>query len=394
MKASRRAFLSGLAATPIALAASRAHADGAAGATTATGAKVSVLLPDDDNLQYMSFWLAKAAGFFDEEGVPLELMIPDVPQKARAWFVEKKPDAAVLPPPMYLDLIAQHTPIVLGANLLKNDPIDLIVARRIAIERHLSIEMPLRARLEGLRGLRVGVAPHPPPRMRALFSSVGLDAEKDVVMVRIRGQEQNQAFLDGKVDALFAHTPYLEHALVRQDAILLVDQNGGEVKELAERQIHALVFAKSFTTARRGDAVAMVRAISRAQTFVRSSPKDAAAVLARFFPKRDRAEVEKVTELYARAIPATPSVRADGFAPALLFYPENQTKPSLDGIDLESYVANDLVRDAIAPPPVSPVRKWGPFVAGGLVFGAALGFIARRRRLPPRPSSPPPKRAS
>jgi ABC-type nitrate/sulfonate/bicarbonate transport system substrate-binding protein len=373
---SRRAFLSACTAAPIALAASRARADDA----KASGAKVTVLLPDDDNLQYMSFWFAKAAGYFDEEGVPLELLVPDDPSKTRAWFVDKKPDAAVLPPPMYLDLISQRTPFVLGANLLKNDPIDLVVARRIVVERQLSMAMPLRARLEGLRGLRVGVAPHPPPRLRALFASVGLDATQDIVPVRIRGKDQNDAFAAGRVDALFAHTPFLEHALVKQDAVLIVDQNGGEVKELAERQIHALVFATSFTTARRADAVAMVRAIARAQTFVRANPKDAAATLSRFFPKRDREEVEKVTELYARAIPETPRVRADGFAPALLFYPENQTKPSLEGIDLASYIAPDLVRDATAPPAPSPVKKWGPVVAGGLVFGAALALVMKRRR--------------
>jgi ABC-type nitrate/sulfonate/bicarbonate transport system substrate-binding protein len=376
--------LSACAAAPVALVASRARADDA---PKVTGSKVTVLLPDDDNLQYMSFWLAKAAGYFDEEGVPLELLIPDDPSKTRAWFIDKKPDAAVLPPPMYLDLIAQRAPFVLGANLLANDPIDLIVARRVITERQLSKDMPLRARLEGLRGLRVGVAPHPPPRLRALFASVGLDAEKDIVMVRVRGKDQNEAFAAGKVDALFAHTPYLEHALVKQDAVLLVDQNGGEVKELADRQIHALAFTRSFVTERRGDALAMVRAVARAQAFVRASPKDAAAILARYFPKRDRAEVDAVTELYARAIPATPNVRTDGFAPALVFYPENQTKPSLDGVDLAMYIAPDLVRDATAPPPPSPMKKWGPVVVGGLVFGAALGFITQRRR---RRSSPPP----
>ena len=70
--------------------------------------------------------------------------------------------------------------------------------------------------------------------------SVGLDADKDVEMVILRGKEQNAAFHAGEVDALYAHTPYLEQAIVQDDAVVLVDQGRGEVAVLANRQIHCL----------------------------------------------------------------------------------------------------------------------------------------------------------
>ena len=102
-------------------------------------------------------------------------------------------------------------------------------------------------RLRGISGLRVGVALGPPTRLRVLFDSVGLDADSDIEMVIIPGADQNQAYEDGLVDALYAHTPYLEHAMVRQGAVILVNQSAGEVPELGgERQSHSLVTTRAY----------------------------------------------------------------------------------------------------------------------------------------------------
>jgi hypothetical protein len=66
---------------------------------------------------------------------------------------------------------------VLFASLLANEPINLVVRKDIAAERKFSARSSLRERLpdqriEGRAGR--GVA----PRLRALFASAGLDADK------------------------------------------------------------------------------------------------------------------------------------------------------------------------------------------------------------------------
>ena len=130
--------------------------------------ETGVIVPDPDNLQFMSFWLAKDAGFFAEPRIEVELVVPDRHEGAKQMVFEGEADCAVLPPPMYLELIGERFPLVLVANLLENDAINLVVRRSIAAERQLDPATPLKERLAKLSGMRIGAAPNPPTRLRRL----------------------------------------------------------------------------------------------------------------------------------------------------------------------------------------------------------------------------------
>ncbi len=343
---------------------------------------VKVLLPDADNLQYMAFWLAKGAGFFAEEGVDVTLVVPPSPQETRIYFERGEANVAVLPPPVYLELIGAKVPLVLVCNLLKNDPINVVVSGRVWDERKLTRDVPVRERLLALKGLKLGIAPHPPARLRAMYAAYGLDADRDVDVHIIHGKDQNGAFGRGEVDVLFAHTPYVEKALVEQGARLLVNISGGEVPVLAERQIHALVFTRAFAEASPATAAAMARAIARAERLIHQDQAASAAALGRELPALDPRHVRTIVDLYAPAIPATPEVSAAGFATSLLFFPSGRPTPSLAGLDTASYVAPQFARAASAPP---ASRAWWfgvAMAAAALVFLYALRRRARRSHPP------------
>ncbi|HEY4312701.1 MAG TPA: ABC transporter substrate-binding protein [Pirellulales bacterium] len=316
-------------------------------------AELPIIVPDRDNLQFMSFWVAKGAGYFADEGVELRLLVPEQPNQAQRMVLAGEADCAVLPPPMYLELIAKKFPWVLVANLLENDAINLVVRRSIVEERKLDLNASLKDRLTGLAGLRIGVAPNPPTRLRALFRSVGLDADQVIKMVIYRGQEQNEAFGDGRVDALYAHTPYLEKALVDQDAIMVVNQSNGEVPKLAVRQIHALVVSQRMVAEKRETVTGLVRAIARAETLIHGDRPAAVAAILREFPDMERRHVEKVVEVYQTAIPTSPRVSSKGFQAALELFPASRQPPDLSGLDLNEFVAPEFA-DAVAESTVRP----------------------------------------
>jgi len=349
---------------------------------------VRVLVPDSDNLQYVAFWAAKGAGYFDAEGVAVELLVPEVPAQAIARMIAGDAPVAVLPPPVYLQLVADRFPLQLVANLLQNDPIDLVVRRSLFERRHMDAHAPLRDRLQSLQGLRVGVAPGPPARLRALFASVGLDADRDVKIVIRRGQDQNAAFATDECDALYAHTPYLEHAIDDQDAVMLVNQSSGEVPSLGMRQIHALVVRNDFLAAQQQMVAAMVRAIARAEALVHSDLAATEDAVMRAIPSMDRRHLHTLLGLYQAAVPASPRVSVDGLAPALALFPANKTAPSLAGVPLADFVSPNLqgppaVGLSVAAPTTAPSHRpvW-PFAATiGVLFAlAAAGVSLRRRR--------------
>jgi ABC-type nitrate/sulfonate/bicarbonate transport system substrate-binding protein len=359
-----------------------------------------VLVPDDDNLQYVAFWVARGAGYFTDERLELELVVPELPAQAIAKMLAGEAPIAVLPPPVYLQLIADKFPVELVANLLQNDPIDLVVRRSVFEERKMNAKAPLADRLRSLKGLRVGIAPNPPVRLRALFASEGLDADATVKMVIRHGKDQNAAFEHGECDALYAHTPFLEAAIDGQDAVVLVDQSGGDAPALAMRQIHALVARKEMIASQRPVVTAMVRAIARAEQLVHADPAAAEEAVMTALPKLDRHHVHTLLGLYTAAVPDTPRVHAEGLAPALALFPANRKAPSLDGVTLADFVAPALLDEAnaaapgtwtlltatppvLAPPVVVPPpnRSRGLIaLAGALVVAVGLALTRLRRR--------------
>jgi len=346
--------------------------------SAARAAPLKIVVPDPDNLQYLSFWVAVGAGYFRDEGVELEPWIPPAPQATTQAVVEGKAEVAVLSPPMYLELIDRRVPVVLVANLLKNDAINLIVRRTVIESRKLSPSASLVDRLRGLHGLKIGIAPNPPRRLRALFASVGLDADRELQLVILSGPQQNAAFERGEVDALYAHTPYLEKALTDDGAMMWVNQSAGEVPSLATRQIHALVVTRAFAAAQPRVVTAMTRAIYRAQKLVHADRAAAAAAIERQFPAMAPRHVEAILALYAPAVPESPVVSADGFAPALALFPANRPAPDLSGVDLASYVA-----PAFAERVVSPRASAARWAIAALAIAAALMLAlygARRGR--------------
>ncbi len=307
---------------------------------------VRIVVPEY-SLQFMNFWIALGAGYFQEEGVNIQLVTPPNPMQAGQFLLQGQADVALLPPPLYLNLIGQQQPILLFANLLQNDPINVVVRKDVAQQRNLSPTQPLAQRLEGLRGLKIGVAPNPPTRLNVLLASAGLSPDRDVQIVIMPPEQENQAFGSGQVDALYAHSPYLEKALVEQEGVLLINQSKGEITQLPTREIHSLVTTRQFASSNPQALLAITRAIFRAEKLVHSDKRAAIdALFASGIPGLQRPLVEAIVAIYEPAIPQTPEVSTQGIEGAVSFFPFTQTPPDFSKINLADYVATQFARDA------------------------------------------------
>ena len=312
------------------------------------GTLVRVSLPRNDNLQGMNFWVALGAGFFADEGLDMRLAFGGRGQ----YLIAGRVDVAVMPRPTFLTLVAEQEPVLAFANLLQNDPINFLVREAFAKERGLSLEMPLKERLEAVRGLKVGVAPGPPSRLRFLFRSVGLDADRDIEMVLVLGDGQNDAFAAGEVDALYSHTPYLEKALADQGAVMLVNQSGGQVPRLAGRQIHMMVTTRSYADANPAVAVAVARAVFRAQQLIHQGPEGTIEAIYASGAKLQAPQgLKEIVEIYQPAIPRSPEVSVAGAARELELFPARRRPLDMSGLDLADYVDNRFAREAVTDDP-------------------------------------------
>jgi NitT/TauT family transport system substrate-binding protein len=337
MRGLKLLFLSAFSAAVLA----RLIAPSLAMAAQSPRATVKVLVPEAGNLQLLAFYVALGAGYFADAGLDVVPVSPPSPALAQGLFTNGEAPAALLPAPVYERLIEERFPLVLVANLLQNDPIELVVSRAAAEGRGLSRTRPLADRLRAMQGLRIGVGPHPRPRLATLFASQGLDLDALATVVIVPGRAQVEALANGKVDALYTHTPFLENVLVDQGAVVVVDQAGGEVPALAGRQIHALAVTRALRETQPAVVRGLVQAIGRAEALVHADAGAGAAAILRALPARDRIHVDRLVALYAPAVPRDPRLSARAILRELAFYPDGEAPPALAGLDLSAYVAND-----------------------------------------------------
>jgi NitT/TauT family transport system substrate-binding protein len=309
---------------------------------------VRIEVPSARNLQFFTLWVALGAGHFQAEGLEPRVLVDSHPRSAGQLLLRGEADIAVLQPPMFLGMMAQERPIILFASLLANEPINLVVRRDVAEARQLRRNAPLRERLEAIRGLRVGVAGEPPPRLRTLFASAGLDAARDIRLVIVHGSEQVQAFAEGRVDLLFSHTPYLETALVRHDAVLLVETSSGEVPALADGQIHALATTQAIARGRSDLILAVTRSIYRAQRLIHSDLKATVdALVASGAAGADRQLTEAIAAVYGPAVPQTPAISLPGIERDAILYPAHPRAPDFSLVRAADFVAAEFAEKAV-----------------------------------------------
>ncbi len=69
---------------------------------------VRIGIPERNNLQYMSLWIAQGAGLFKAQGLDIEIVVADAPNQSGMLLMQGRVDVALLQPPVYLGLIAEH----------------------------------------------------------------------------------------------------------------------------------------------------------------------------------------------------------------------------------------------------------------------------------------------
>ncbi len=319
-------------------------------AAASTRAPIRIEVPGDKNLQFFTLWVALGAGYFQQEVREPQILVDAMPRSAGQLFLQGQADVALLPPPMFLGMMAEDKPILLFASLLANEPINLVVRKSVAEARQLLAHAGLRQRLQAIMGLKVGLAGEVAPRLRALFASAGMNADRDVQFVTIPGPDQVQAFAQRKIDVLFAHTPYLETALVQHDAVLLVDTSGGEVPVLADGQIHALATTRDLARTKPEVMAAVARAVYHAQRLIHSDAKATVeAILASRAAGPDRRMIEAFAAVYGPAVPRTPRISLEGIERDAALFPAHPRAPDFARIKAAHYVAPQFADQAVKP---------------------------------------------
>lgn len=293
---------------------------------------IAVTVADKENLQHAPFWIALYGGFFAKRGItvkpaalgrPRELLQANGP----AW------EAAILPPPIFLQLIADDGSgdrVRLAATLMRGDPLTLIVRKAIADGLPpLDPKADLATRLRALTGRKVAVAPGPLSRLRALWASAKVPLDESKQLQIVAGPDQNATLHAGTIDALLAHTPYVERALLAGDATAWFTIGDKPLPPLGVREGHALVVKKALVDADPQLVLDMVKSLDDARAWLKTHRAEAAALLAKQWPDRPTAELDLGLTLLESTWPSSSDPSVDGLLNELALFPASQQRPTL-----------------------------------------------------------------
>ena len=304
-------------------------------------------VPSAENLQFLTLWVALGSDAFARHGLAPKILVAPSPRQTGDALLRGDAEITVLPPPMFLGMMAEDKPIRLFASLLANEPINLVVRKEIAAQRNFRTGAGLREKLAALRGLRTGLAPEVAPRLRAIYAAAGLNADRELMFVTIPGPQQVQALADAKIDMLFAHTPYLETALVRYGAVLAVNASDGEIAGLANGQIHALAATRDIVAHHRDLVQRATAAIADAESVIHTGSDGGLNALLKYRGNGlDRQLARATMAVYSPAVPQTPRISIAGILRDRNIYPAHPRAPDFSIVRAADFVDNSFA-DAV-----------------------------------------------
>lgn len=281
---------------------------------------------------YLPLWAAKDAGFFERNGLRVELLYVGSSPIALSALLSGEIDVlaggGTVAPVAYMNGFRD---LALFATLDHRLPFKIYAA-------------PAIADLSGIRGKRFGVTRFGGTldfASRYFLKSIGLDPQRDVQLVQIGNTADIlAALISGSVDVGTLTFPYnfsAKKAGYRELADLA--QSG------ARYATAAFLSRQKFIVEQRGRMQSFVKALVEATHFVKTNPDPALKILQRYTRSADRDTSKLAYDEYAQNIwPRLPAIEPDDIK--LILEHLGQTNPKAREINPAALIDNGLTENA------------------------------------------------
>lgn len=220
---------------------------------------------------YGPFFIAQEKGFFDAEGITVNIRVMDGPGEREAAFASGQIDLFPNTPDAFTIFAAQGTAGKMVMPLDESRGADGLIARS-------SIKS-----ISDLKGKTIGFQSGITSHFFLLYEldKVGLRA-KDVIQQNMEAGDAGAAFLAKRLDAAVTWEPWLSKA--RQDPDSRVLATSAETPGLL---VSSMMLKPRLLSARRADVLAFMRAWYKAVDFLNSNPEESRNIIGKAFALKD-----------------------------------------------------------------------------------------------------------
>jgi len=232
--------------------------------------KIKVTVPAAA-VTFASLYHAKAAGYFAEEGLDVEIVTVAGGGALQA-LIARDAQVCVTPSTYQLQAWEKGQKLLATGSILTRNSINVVMHKDVAREKGITDKSPLADKIKALKGLKlsgVAVGSFSYQVMLYYLLKAGIDPQKDVELIGIgAGPAMVLALEQRKVDAFATGTPVPDAAVLRGFGLMIVDNAAGEDPDIIVHPDYAKAHPE---TVRK-----IVRALVRANRWLADNPAEAA----------------------------------------------------------------------------------------------------------------------
>jgi sulfonate transport system substrate-binding protein len=239
--------------------------------------KVKVTVPAAA-VTFASLYHAKVAGYFDQEGLDVEIVTVPGGGSLQA-LIARDAQVCLTPATYQMQAYEKGQPLLATATILNRNAINVVMHKDVAKEKGITEKSPLADKIKALKGLKVsGVAVGSFSYQVMLYYllKAGIDPQKDVQMIGIgAGPAMVLALEQRKIDAFATGTPIPDAAVARGFGLMVVDNAAGEDPDFSEFVMNAVVVHPDYLKTNGETIRKFNRALHKASNWLLDQPAEA-----------------------------------------------------------------------------------------------------------------------
>jgi len=240
--------------------------------------KIKVTVPAAA-VTFASLYHAKAAGYFTEEGLDVEIVTVAGGGALQA-LLARDAQVCVSPSTYQLQAWEKGQKLLAVGSILTRNSINVVMHKDVAREKGITEKSPLMDKIKALKGLKlsgVAVGSFSYQVMTYYLLKAGLDPQKDVELIGIgAGPAMVLALEQRKVDAFATGTPVPDAAVHRGFGLMIVDNAAGEDPDFSEFMMNSIIVHPDYARQHVETVRKVVRALVRANRWVADNPAESA----------------------------------------------------------------------------------------------------------------------
>jgi NitT/TauT family transport system substrate-binding protein len=279
----------------------------------------------NNSIAFFPLFVAQEQGYFREAGVDVTITAFQSGAVVGAAMTSGSIDVGCSVITDVFALLKASRPVKIVGSLVNGYYVDVIGSNQFFEATKTARSKSLRDRVLALKGKKIGITgpgSGTEALMVYLLRKEGLDPTRDLELVNV-GTDQAAilaAMRTGRIDGVSFAWPLSMVADTQHVGRALVMPAAGDVPAM-HNELHGVIYAKPDTIAKKTDAVvAFVRAVGRAEAFIKNDREHARALFKKYDSQLDDETIRKLLEAYLPTLPPSPKVELGAYQKALEFH--------------------------------------------------------------------------